>query len=371
MTQAALQQAAGTERGARVGPVSVVVVNYEGERYLPPCLDALLAATDEGIDEILVVDNASTDGSLALLAERYPGVRVIEMGDNAGPAKARNAGMRAARNRWVLAVDNDAIVTPGMLTKLRAAADARPDAAIVQPRSVFAAEPDRVHYDGGGLHYAGLIALRNWYEPLASARGSGAIEVDVCIAVCLLVDTEVVLALGAYDEVYFILFEDLDLSCRLRLAGHAILSVEDALVHHDAGTAGISFREGKSYPSSRVFYHSRNRWLYMLKCYGWWTLLLALPGVLLYELVWLAFAVVQGGLGAWLRGKWAVVTGLGAVLEKRRSARAGRRVRDRALFVGGPWTVTPALAEGASGVVIRAVDGLLRAWWAVARLLVS
>ena len=105
------------------GPVSVVVCNYNGEAYLPACLDAILAL-EGGIDECIVVDNASTDGSLALLAERYPAVRVVQMGRNAGPAAARNEGMRQARNRWVLAVDNDAVVTPDLLTRLRRAAEA-------------------------------------------------------------------------------------------------------------------------------------------------------------------------------------------------------------------------------------------------------
>ena len=69
---------------------------------------------------------AATDASLAVLAERYPSVRVVHAGENAGPARARNLGMRAARNRWVLAVDNDAIVTEGLLDALCGAAEAWP-----------------------------------------------------------------------------------------------------------------------------------------------------------------------------------------------------------------------------------------------------
>lgn len=354
-----------TER--RVGPVSAVVVNYQGERYLPPCLDAL-AALD--VDELVVVDNASTDGSLALLAERYPGARVLQMGENAGPARARNAGMRAARHRWVLAVDNDAIVAPDLLDRLRAAAETHPRAAVIQPRSVFHEEPDRVHYDGGWLHYAGLIALRNFYAPLAGAEGAGAVEVDVAVSVCLLVDRDVLLGLGGYDERYFILFEDLDLSFRLRVAGHSIVSVEEALVRHDAGTAGVSFRHGSDYPSSRVFYHSRNRWLYLLKCFRWSTLVVAAPGLAVYELVWFSFALRQGGGGAWFRGKWEVARGMRATLVLRRATQATRRAGDGALLVGGPLTVTPGLRErGGAGLAVRALDVCLRAWWGLGRRL--
>jgi GT2 family glycosyltransferase len=360
------------ERGSesdRVGAVSAVVCNYNGESYLPACLDALLAL-EGGLDEIVVVDNASEDGSLALLADRYPSVRVVPMDSNDGPPSARNAGMRAARNRFVLAVDNDAVVRPDLLVKLRAAANARPDAVIVQPRSVFLHEPSRVHYDGGSFHYAGLITLRNFYLPLESAKGTGVVDVDVAVSVCLLMDRDTVLAAGGYDEVYFILFEDLDLSYRMRALGHAILSVEDAIVLHDEGTPGVSFREGKLYPTSRVFYHSRNRWVFLLKCFRLRTLLISLPGLVAYELAWLVFAIAKGGTFAWIRGKWAVLCHLGRLAQDRAAFQRARRLPDRALLIGGPMTVTPALEEGGGARSALAVlDTILRAWWAIVRRL--
>lgn len=341
--------------------VTAVVVNWNGEDYLPACLEALRALD---LVEVIVVDNASTDGSLALLAERFPEARVVQVGENDGPARARNVGMEAARTRWVLALDNDVVVPPGLLGALAAAAESRPGVAAVQPRSVFADAPDRVHYDGGGLHYAGLFSLRNWYRPLAEADGQGVVEVGGFVSLCALVDRQALLALGGYDERYFILFEDLDLSHRLRLAGHSILCAEDTPVLHDAGTPGISFREGSDYPSSRVFYHSRNRWLYMAKCYSWWTLLLASPGLLVYELAWLAFAVRQGGAGAWLRGKLAFLAAWSSTRRLRRQVQGARVVGDRALLVGGPLTLTPSLASPAG----RALGRTLGAWWALVRL---
>ncbi len=354
---------------AQLGGVSAVVVNWNGESYLPACLDALSALE---LDEILVVDNDSSDGSLELLASRYPEVEVIDARENAGPARARNLGMRAARNRWVLAIDNDVIVCSDLLKRLAAAALERPDAAVIQPRSVFAGDAERVHYDGGGLHYAGLITLRNFYTPLAQAEGEGVVEVDVAISLCLLVDAWALLALGGYDERYFILFEDLDLSHRVRLAGRSILSVEEALVLHDEGTEGISFRRGNQYPRSRVFYHSRNRWTYLLKCNRLWTLFLAAPGILVYEAAWLCFVARQGALGEWWRGKLAALRDLPGTLELRRQTQALRIRGDRGLLRGGPLTLTPGLKQGggASGAA-RVLDWVLRGWWGVVRWLVA
>jgi GT2 family glycosyltransferase len=353
-----------------LGPVSVVVCNYNGERYLAECL-ASVAALAGAVDEVIVVDNASVDRSREIAAKC--GARVESMPRNDGPCPARNAGMRAAKNRWVLALDNDAVCTSEMLARLCAAvANAERAApgsvAIAQPRSVFASEPGRVHYDGGAFHYAGLIALRNFYAPLAEAEGQGTVDVDCAVAVALLVDRDALLAAGGYDETMFILFEDLDLSYRLRACGKRILSVEDALVLHKGGTPGISFREGPAYPGSRVFFHSRNRWVFLAKCLRWRTLAVAAPGLVAYECVWFVFALVSLAPHQWVRGKWRFLLLLGHVRRERARFQAQRKLADRALLVGGPLTITPALKSGGVRAwCVRALDLLLRLWWRVAR----
>lgn len=347
--------------------ITAVVVNYNGAQHLPPCLEGL-ARQGERIERVLVVDNASTDGSRELVARIAPDARVVDLAENRGPCPARNAGLREAATPWVLLLDNDAVLADGALEKLVTAARSRPDVALVQPRSVFAGEPERVHYDGGELHYVGLFALRNFYAPLAEARGSGTLEVGGAVSVALLVRRELLLALGGFDERYFILFEDLDLSFRLRAAGHAILSVEDALCLHRGGTPGISFRDAAPYPRSRAFFHSRNRWYFLDANYRRRTLLVAAPALALYELVWLAFCLKEGALGGWLEGKLAFLRDRQGRREARRRARDARRVADRDLLVGGPLTIAPQLARrGVALVVLRGLDQLLRLWWRVVR----
>jgi len=349
----------------RVGPVSAVVCNFDGERYLEECLRSILG--QEGVDEVLVVDDASRDGSVALVRERFPEVRVVALDRNGGPGRARNVGMRAARNRFVLAVDNDAVLRPGALARLRAALDERPGCVAAQPRSLVYDEPDRVHYDAGRFHYAGLLSLRNFHTPLAAAEGAGVVATDALIAIAPLVDREALFAVGGYDERLFYLAEDFDLSLRLRLAGHEIVAVEDAHVLHKGGTAGLSFRGG-GYPRRRAFLHSRNRWTILAKAYRLRSLIALAPGILLYELVFTAFALVAGHLGAHLAGKLAFVRGLGATLDARRPVQAARRVRDRDLLVGGPLTLSPSLLERPlARALAKGLDRCLAAWWRVAR----
>jgi len=350
-----------------LGPVSVVICNYNGEDHLPPCL-AALAELEGVIDEWILVDNESTDRSLEVLSELAPHVTVLPSGSNVGPARARNLGFAAARNRWVLSIDNDAVLEADVLVRLAAAVAAHPGTVIAQPRSVFAHEPDRVHYDGGSFHAAGLIALRNFYTPRAEAVGEGVVDADCVISVALLLDRERVLEVGGYDERYFILFEDLDLSYRLRLRGDRIISDEDAIVYHRAGTPGVSFREGPRYPGSRVYYHSRNRWFYLAKNYSARTLFFATPLLACYELVWLIFAAVGGNADEWLEGKRDFFRDWPETAKRRAEVQAARTCKDRTLLVGGPLTTTPAIGKTVvHRALLRGLDLGLRLLWWVAR----
>jgi GT2 family glycosyltransferase len=346
--------------------VTVVICNYNGEEHLPPCLEAVARMRGE-VAECIVVDNASTDRGLEILAESFPEVRVVPVGYNAGPSVARNVGLREARTRWVLALDNDVIVAEDTLEKLLDGAR-ETGAILAQPRSVFADDTGSVHYDGGSLHFAGLIALRNFYTPLAEAEGVGTVPVDCVISLALLVDREKVLEIGGYEERYFILFEDLDLSYRLRARGETLIVVEDTIVQHRAGTPGVSFREGPRYPASRVFLHSRNRWIFLAKNYSWRTLLFASPGLLLYELFGFLFALAGGHPLAWCKGKLDFLRCSPGLLAARREVQATRVRCDGELLVGGPLTVTPDVAaRPLRRMALWVVDGVLGAWWLLVR----
>jgi len=349
-------------------PVSVVVVNYEGAGHLKHTLPALASLKGE-VTEVIFVDNASTDDSVRIARELLPSVTVLETGGNLGPAVARNVGLEAAKNRWVLLVDNDVICPPETLQVLLAAASE--GVALIQPRSVLDDDPDVVHYDGGSPHCLGLVSLDNFYAPLAQAEGQGARDVDCVISLVLLCDSDAVSAVDGFDEDYFILFEDLDLSWRLRSRGHRLRLAADVCVRHRAGTAGVSFREGPSYPARRLYFHARNRWMFLLRNLRWRTLILLSPMLLLYELGGLSLALASGHPLSWIEGEIAALKGLRKSLAARRRNAAGRLLRDKDLLVGGPLTPTPDAVRGLRGVVYGALSGLTQAWWGLARLLAA
>ena len=349
-------------------PVSVVVVNYEGVGHIEETLPAIAALEGE-ITEVIFVDNASTDDSVRVARELLPSVTVLETGGNLGPAAARNAGIEAAENRWVLLVDNDVVCPPETLKVLLDAACE--GVALVQPRSVLHDDPEVVHYDGGSPHCLGLISLDNFYAPLAQAQGRGARDVDCVISLTLLCDAEAVTAAGGFDEDYFILFEDLDLSWRLRARGERLRLAADVCVRHRAGTRGVSYREGPSYPARRLFFHARNRWMFLLRNLRWRTLFVLAPMLLLYELAGFSLALASGHPLSWIEGGIATIKGLGRTFSVRRRRAEGRVLRDKDLLVGGPLTPTPDAVRGLRGLFYGALSGLTHVWWGLVRALAA
>ncbi len=348
--------------------VSAIVVNWNGQRYLPACLDALLAQVPPPA-QVIVVDNHSTDGSRELVAARYPSVRVVDTGANRGPCHARNVGAELAHDELVLFVDNDVVLHAGALQQLLACMAADANAAMVQARSLCGDDPDVVHYDGGDLHFLGTLVLRNWYQPRATAVDPGG-PVGAAIALCFLARRGPFRAVGGFDENLFILYEDNEFSYKLRMRGHTVWVCPQALCTHLAGTAGLSVRGGAEYPGRRTYLHSRNRWYVLITCMRWRTFWLTMPAQLLYGVVYAAFGLRRGHLRDWLRGKWELLRMLPRAVRARSKAQAGRTVPDRELLVAAPVTLNPGLAErGAAAALRRGLDRVFGLSWRCVRRL--
>ena len=345
--------------------VSVAITNWNGRHYLADCLTAVFAQS-HAPDEVLLVDNASTDGSRDLVAERFPQVVIIALEENLGPCPARNAGLEAARNELVLAIDNDAILAKDCLKELLGGLT-QPDVAVVHPRSVFDGDRDFIHYDGASMHFVGMMTLHNFYQRRSEATQERR-YLDAAISVALLMRKSLVLEVGAYDPKHFILFEDHDLSYRLRMAGWKIIHEPGALVFHRQGTAGISFRQKNEYSGQRVRFHSRNRWIVILKNHGWRAILLGLPGLMVYEAAYLFFAIKNGCLRSWLQGKWDLLQLLPSIFAERRRVQKQRKIPDRELLQAAPLTISPLIErKGFVAFVQRGMDYFFALWWRLVR----
>jgi GT2 family glycosyltransferase len=290
-------------------PVSVVIPNWNGRRWLAGCL-AGLSAQRPGPLEVIVVDNGSTDGSLQELASEHPEVRVLALGTNTGFAVAANRGLAAARGELVALVNTDVVLDPGWLARVGAALAAHPEAAAVACKMLWLDDPTRVYDAGDVLRRDGACEQRGRF--LADDGGYDAPgEVFGACAAAALYRRGAVLAVGGFDERYFAYLEDADLALRLRLAGWTC-RYEPAVARH----AG----EGSSHqlPGGHRRLVQRNTLVLVARAFPWrW-----LPQVAYRQLGWAWHALRDGHLADHLRGTVAALPMLPAALRERRALRA-------------------------------------------------
>ena len=348
---------------------SLCVVNYNGARHLPATLAAAREHAAE-LHEIVVFDNASTDGSAELAERDFPEVRVIRLGENRGPAPARNAALDQAGSDRVLIVDNDVRIVEGCARILSAALDASPAASIATPAVLYAHKPDTVQFDGADWHVLGQQILHHPDVPIADLP-SRPRTIGSLITACFMVDRARLPSGMRFDESFFIYFEDHDFGVRARLLGSEILSVPEARCLHAEGTEGLSVRQLGKYSSMRVFCTVRNRWLFVLKNYSVATLLLLLPVAGVFELAQLALAMKKGWLAEWWQSLRWVVTHAGEIRRDRRIVQSGRVRSDPELMVGGPLPFRVELIEGRlEALGRRGLDALVDVYWRCLRSVV-
>jgi N-acetylglucosaminyl-diphospho-decaprenol L-rhamnosyltransferase len=298
--------------------IAVVVVTHQSAGHLPRLLDALGEQLRED-DEIVIVDNASSDGTPALARGAGTRARVLETGENLGFAGGCHVGAEATRAPLLLFLNPDCQPQSQCVERLRAAAAAHPDWGAWQ--AIVMLDDGRINTSGGVVHYLGIGWAGDCERP-ASALPVGDREVAFASGAAMVVRREAWNALHGMDREYFMYGEDLDFGLRLWLAGYGVGAVAAARVTHS-----YEFDKGPS----KWFWLERNRWRTVLSVYPGTLLLLLAPALAAAELGLLAIAAREGWLGAKLRAQIATIAGLGRTLERRRAVQRGRRIGVREL----------------------------------------
>ena len=310
---------------------SVIILNFNGRRWLPACFDALASQQDAPPFEMVLVDNGSTDGSVGLVRERWPAARVVETGANLGFAEGNNAGAREATGEWLVFLNNDTAPEPGWLAALAREAEEHPGFGLVTSRLVFMHDPSVVDSAGDGYFRAGG-AFKHGYGAGADAFAASR-EVFAACGAAFMIRRADFTRLGGFDARFFMNFEDVDLSYRARLAGLRVWYAASAVVRH-AGSGSL----GAASPAA-VYYGQRNlEWAWIKNTPASLLWRTALPH-LAYSLVGVAHYVAAGRGGPALRGKLAALAALPAVLRDRRRVQALRSspTADVALLMARHW----------------------------------
>jgi GT2 family glycosyltransferase len=258
--------------------ISVIVLNYNGLQHLEPCFSSLLAL-DYPVDrlELILADNASTDGSREFMQQRFPQVRMLTMPHNYGFSRANNLAAAQASGKYVAFLNNDMRVEPNWLTELVKPVLAAPD--------VVAAGSRILSWDGKRIDFAG--SLHNFYGH-GWQVGYGDEHIDdyagdrEILAPCggaMLIDRQVFLDVGGFDEDFFAYFEDTDLGWRLWVMGYrAVLAGRSVTYHVHHGYWGQVGNERK------LILYERNALYALIKNYDDENLKRVLPVALLLML---------------------------------------------------------------------------------------
>jgi GT2 family glycosyltransferase len=342
--------------------LAIVVVTYQAERYLDGLFSTLKQHTQLDDVAVVVVDNASSDGTLAELSrisQSWPGLHVLPQARNTGFAEGNNIGLRWARERgaaFALLLNQDIEVTPNWLQPLLSLMDTRPDVAAAQPLVVLHSEPHLINTAGNELHFCGfgycgayrqaIDSLPPDAQPRSVAFASGA---------ALLLRMDALAQSGDFDEKLFLYHEDCDLQIRLRQLGYDCVLVPASRVLHKF-TARFSAR--------KYALLDRNRWLVLLKDWPLARLAVAAPALAGSELAVLVFAARQGWLREKLSSYAEILRLLPAVMRDRRQVQGNR---------------SPGATDGASltgsirfsgldhPIITRVANPLLSAYWSFAR----
>jgi GT2 family glycosyltransferase len=312
---------------------SLCVVNYNGGEVLEQTLGTAWSLRHQ-FREILLVDNASTDASVAIVRRRFPDVHIILLPENRGPAAARNAGFLAATSDQILFIDNDVCLSERCGPELTNALVRHPRAAAAMPQVRYAKRPDTVQFDGAHAHFLGLMVLENADLPVECASASTR-PLGSLVTACFVLHRGRWGSLPPFDETFFFNYEDHDFGVRCRVLGHQILSVPIAFCYHGDGTEGLSLRRTGRYAALRVNSLIRNRWQLVLKTYTARTLILLSPAFALYEVAQLATAIRKGWGREWLRAASWIVCNAHHLSKKRRWVQRKRKTPDRELLSDG------------------------------------
>lgn len=299
--------------------VSVIVINWNGKRYLPTCLEALRAQTYPRL-EVLVADNASTDGSQALVQAQYPWVRLVALPENRGFTGGNNAGIAASTGAIVILLNNDTEVAPDWVAEVAAAFERHPEAGLVASKMLLFDRRDTFHTAGDLYRVDGLPGNRGVWQQDKGQYDREEYVFGACGG-SLAVRRTVLDTIGALDDDFFFSAEDVDFAWRAQLAGFRCVYAPRAVVYHQLAATGGDI--------TASYYNGRNFIYVLAKDY---------PADL-FRRHWRAvigrqLRIAGEALRAWrgkaararLRGIIAGLRGLPKMLRKRRAVQAQRRV---------------------------------------------
>jgi len=341
---------------------SIILVTYNSRDYIQACLDSLSRTLPNNC-EILLLDNASSDGSADLVVAGYPEVRVIRSETNLGFAGGNNRAAAAAGGDFLVFINPDTRVETSWLEALLTPLQADAQTGMTTSKILLMKEVEQINTCGNEIHLSGLTLCRG--AGLRREALDQLAEVSAISGAAFAMRRDLFEELGGFDEDFFLYMEDSDLSWRTRLAGRRCIYTPDSVVYHDYTL---------HFGPRKTFYQERNRCLMLLKNLRWGSLLALLPALLLAEIVTWGYVLTQVRsqwrqkleVYAWIAQHWDEIQ------TRRGRTQRLRAQRDRDLLRQHTWRL--AFEQTGPGTTARLAhwvfDPLFWVSYGLARLLI-
>lgn len=318
--------------------VSVIVVNYNAGQWLKPCIESLLAQTESDF-ECFIVDNGSTDNSLATLPKLDKRFKIIELGYNAGFAVGNNHAANLANAPWIALLNPDAFARPDWIENLLLETTRAPNISMVGSTQ-YLALADQPTLDGAGdCYHASGIAYRAGYGKPIAPPDSGLVF-GPCGAAAMY-NLEKFLDLGGFDGRFFCYHEDVDMAFRLQLTGGDCVQSSAAIVDH------VSSAIASKTPNFAIYHGTRNRIWTFVKNMPPVLFILLLPAHILANLAYLYWALFRKDrFTPTFRGITDAFKGLSEVFVQRREIQKKRKIGSLELIKKLTWSPIKVVTRG-------------------------
>lgn len=248
--------------------VSIVIVNYNGRKYVEHCVHSVFKSTYPYL-EVIVADNGSTDDSVLCLKRQFGNderFKVIEIGENKGPASARNRAVEIAAGKYIAFLDNDTEPEPTWLEPLVETMENDPTIAACQCKLLLMRERDKIDYAGDYLSNLGFFIQRVPGGEIDTGQADSRDEILSAKSAAMAIKADVFREIGGFDGDYFIYVEETDLGWKVWLRGYRIIFVPESKVYHEFGTSQVILGEKQNYLAK--FHGTKNYITTLLKNLG-------------------------------------------------------------------------------------------------------
>jgi GT2 family glycosyltransferase len=304
---------------------AIVILNYNAKEYLGKCLSSLQKLNyPKNRYKIILVDNASTDGSVEFVRKNFPKAEIIENRKNLGFSAGNNVALRSVDSDYYVLLNPDTFVDKNWLINLVKVAESDDKVGLCSSKILMMDDKSRINYAGGLINFLGFSWPRGFNK---KDRGNFRTveETGFASGASMLIKRKVLEEVGFLDEDFFMYQEDVDYSWRARLLGYKVLYVPSSILYHKVSFSVKSFMKS----TLKYYYAEMNRLETLLKNYSTKTLISLLPTMVLLETFLTLYFLARYKSPLKIQGFFKLIKSSKRILKKRYIIQKSRTVDDR------------------------------------------